>query len=130
MTLFYVSFQTIGLGYGPRARARKFMISGLFLFAISPALAQPDGDDFAGTYVALRGSYAFKSGGNNTVTYAPTTPMTELRGSYASGGGGSDCDGRASAAQPQPGDRRPLSLPAALQGHPERRGHGGPLSAP
>ena len=72
-------------------RARKFLISGLFLFAASsalqPALAQPDGDDFAGTYVALRGSYAFS--GNATTTYAPTTPMTELRGSYASGGGGS-----------------------------------------
>ena len=65
---------------------RKFLISGLFLMGFGPALAQP-GDDFAGTYVALRGSYAFS--GNATTTYAPTTPATELRGSYASGGGGS-----------------------------------------
>jgi len=55
---------------------------------IGPALAQP-GDDFAGTYVALRGSYAFS--GNAATTYAPTTPATELRGSYASGGGGRSC---------------------------------------
>jgi opacity protein-like surface antigen len=67
-------------------RMRKFLISGLFLMGFGPALAQP-GDDFAGTYVALRGSYAFS--GNATTTYAPTTPATELRGSYASGGGGS-----------------------------------------
>jgi opacity protein-like surface antigen len=67
-------------------RMRKFLISGLFLMGFGPALAQP-GDDFAGTYVALRGSYAFS--GNATTTYAPTTPATELRGSYASGSGGS-----------------------------------------
>jgi len=65
---------------------RKFLISGLFLMGIGPVLAQP-GDDFAGTYVALRGSYAFS--GNAATTYAPTTPATELRGSYAGGGGGS-----------------------------------------
>jgi opacity protein-like surface antigen len=67
-------------------RMRKFLISGLFQMGFGPALAQP-GDDFAGTYVALRGSYAFS--GNATTTYAPTAPATELRGSYANGGGGS-----------------------------------------
>lgn len=71
--------------------ARKGLIAGLFLLSGGAALAQPAGappDSWtSGTYVALRGSYAFS--GNATTTYAPTTPMTQLRGSYASGGGGS-----------------------------------------
>jgi opacity protein-like surface antigen len=69
--------------------ARKGLITGLFLLGAAPALAQPASPDSwpSGTYVALRGSYAFT--GNATTTYAPTTPMTQLRGSYASGGGGS-----------------------------------------
>jgi opacity protein-like surface antigen len=69
--------------------ARKGLITGLFLLGATPALAQPASPDSwaPGTYVALRGSYAFT--GNATTTYAPTVPMTQLRGSYASGGGGS-----------------------------------------
>jgi opacity protein-like surface antigen len=77
---------------GPAMRASKSLIAGVFLLAGGAALAQPmDGPDGSGgpsgVYVGLRGSYAFS--GNNLTTYAPTTPMTQLRGSFASGGGGS-----------------------------------------
>lgn len=74
--------------------ARKALIGALFCGMAGPSLAQPidapppDGPPMmSGTYVALRGSYALS--GNATTTWAPTTPMTQLRGSYASGGGGS-----------------------------------------
>ena len=73
--------------------ARKALIMGLLLAAAVPALvgaalAQPDSDGItAGLYAGLRGSYSFS--GNHVTTWAPTTPMTQLRGSFASGGGGS-----------------------------------------
>ena len=69
----------------------KSLIAGLFLLGGGAALAQPvDGDGpgwTSGVYGGLRGSYAFS--GNNVTTWAPTTPMTQLRGSLANGGGGS-----------------------------------------
>jgi hypothetical protein len=70
-------------------RASKSLIAGLFLLVGGSALAQPiEGEAVTtGVYGGLRGSYAFS--GNNITTYAPTTPMTQLRGSFASGGGGS-----------------------------------------
>ena len=69
-------------------RVSKSLIAGLFLLGGGAALAQP-GDESgpSGVYAGLRGSYAFS--GNNVTTWAPTTPMTQLRGSFASGGGGS-----------------------------------------
>jgi opacity protein-like surface antigen len=66
-------------------RTSKSLIAGLFLLGGGAALAQPDGP--SGVYGGLRGSYAFS--GNNVTTWAPTTPMTQLRGSFAGGGGGS-----------------------------------------
>jgi opacity protein-like surface antigen len=75
-------------------RASKSLIAkslalSLFLLGGGGALAQSDsGPDFAtGVYGGLRGSYAFS--GNNVTTWAPTTPSTQLRGSFAGGGGGS-----------------------------------------
>src|SRR4051794_26851238 len=73
--------------------ARKALITGLLLAAAVPALiasalAQPDSDGItSGLYAGIRGSYAFS--GNHVTTWAPTTPMTRLRGSLAAGGGGS-----------------------------------------
>jgi opacity protein-like surface antigen len=69
--------------------ARKALIIGLLLLSGGPALSQP-GDELGltnGVYAGLRGSYSFS--GNHVTTYAPTTPMTQLRGSFASGGGAS-----------------------------------------
>ena len=73
--------------------ARKALIMGLLLATAAPALipsalAQEGSDGItSGLYVGLRGSYSFS--GNHVTTWAPTTPMTRLRGSYASGGGAS-----------------------------------------
>jgi opacity protein-like surface antigen len=73
--------------------ARKALIIGLLLAAAVPALiasalAQPENDGItSGVYAGIRGSYAFS--GNRVTTWAPTTPMTQLRGSLAAGGGGS-----------------------------------------
>ncbi len=73
--------------------ARKALIAGLLLAAavpalISSALAQSESDGItSGVYAGIRGSYAFS--GNHVTTWAPTTPMTQLRGSLAAGGGGS-----------------------------------------
>ena len=73
--------------------ARKALIMGLLLAAAAPALlatalAQPGSDGItSGVYAGLRGSYA--ANGNHVSTWAPPTPMTQLRGSLASGGGGS-----------------------------------------
>jgi opacity protein-like surface antigen len=69
--------------------ARKALIVGLLLAATIPvALAQAESDGItSGVYAGIRGSYAFS--GNRVTTWAPTTPMTQLRGSLASGGGGS-----------------------------------------
>ena len=70
-------------------RVAKSLITGLFLLGGGVALAQPiDAPEGpSGLYGGLRGSYAFN--GNSATTWAPTTPMTQLRGSFASGGGGS-----------------------------------------
>jgi opacity protein-like surface antigen len=74
--------------------AHKALIGALFLGALaSPISAQPidvapEGPGpVSGVYAGLRGSYAFA--GNAVTTWAPTTPMTQLRGSYGAGGGGS-----------------------------------------
>ena len=69
--------------------ARKALITGLLLAAATvPALAQAESDGItSGVYAGIRGSYAFS--GNRVTTWAPTTPMTQLRGSLAAGGGGS-----------------------------------------
>ena len=69
--------------------ACKALIVGLLIVSAAPALSQPADDPalVTGVYVGLRGSYAFS--GNHTTTWAGTTPMTQMRGSYASGGGGS-----------------------------------------
>ena len=69
--------------------ARKALITGLLLAAAAvPALAQAESDGItSGVYAGIRGSYAFS--GNHVTTWAPTTPMTQLRGSLAAGGGGS-----------------------------------------
>ena len=69
--------------------ARKALITGLLLAAATvPALAQAESDGItSGVYAGIRGSYAFS--GNHVTTWAPTTPMTQLRGSLAAGGGGS-----------------------------------------
>lgn len=85
-------------------RASGTILAGLFLglAAALPAPAQPMDPGYQGPapaeagedmvpasrpYVGLRGSYAFNA--NKVETWAPTTPMTNLRGSYASGYGGS-----------------------------------------
>jgi opacity protein-like surface antigen len=66
--------------------ARKALIVGLLL--ANAALAQPEGDGITnGLYAGLRGSLSFS--GKHSTTWAPTTPMTQLRGSFAAGGGGS-----------------------------------------
>ena len=80
-------------------------IASIALLAAAPALAQPydtpppppqggaaAADDSGpllprGGYVGLRGSMAFNA--NRDTTWAPTTPPTALRASYATGGGGS-----------------------------------------
>jgi opacity protein-like surface antigen len=76
--------------------ARKALLGALFLGTgafLSPISAQPidappqGPGPLTGMYAGLRGSYAFV--GNATTTWAPTTPMTQLRGSYGAGGGGS-----------------------------------------
>ncbi len=85
-------------------RASKSLIAGLFLLCSAPTMAQPiDADPRfqpapegpldsgtsmrSGAYVGLRGSYALNA--NAAETYAPTSPPTSMRASYASGGGGS-----------------------------------------
>jgi outer membrane protein W len=69
-------------------RVSKSLIAGLFLLGGGAALAQESSDGItSGLYAGLRGSYA--PNGNNVTTWAPTTPMTQLRGSFADGGGGS-----------------------------------------
>lgn len=76
--------------------ASKALIGALFLGTsalFAPTLAQPidvppqGPDPLTGVYAGLRGSYAFS--GNAVTTWAPTTPLTQLRGSYGAGGGGS-----------------------------------------
>jgi opacity protein-like surface antigen len=80
-------------------------IALIALLATAPALAQPydipqppgaapsppaeDNGPLipSGGYVGLRGSMAFNA--NHDTTWAPTTPPTTLRASYATGGGGS-----------------------------------------
>jgi opacity protein-like surface antigen len=52
-----------------------------------PAENNADNGGIAGTYVGLRGSMAFN--GNHDTTWAPTSPPTAIRASYATGGGGS-----------------------------------------
>jgi hypothetical protein len=81
-------------------RASKALMAVLLLAA--PALAQPydmppappppaqeNGPPglTSGAYVGLRGSMAFN--GNHDTTWAPTSPPTALRASYATGAGGS-----------------------------------------
>ena len=69
-------------------RVSKSLIAGFFLLGGGAALAQESSDGItSGLYAGLRGSYA--PNGNNVTTWAPTTPMTQLRGSFADGGGGS-----------------------------------------
>lgn len=85
-------------------RVSKSLIAGLFLLSGATAVAQPidvypgyqpapegpaeEGPGWrSGAYVGLRGSYALNA--NAAETYAPTSPPTALRASYASGGGGS-----------------------------------------
>lgn len=93
-------------------RAKTSLIAGLLLLGTLPALPQPieadprwqptpdgpppdapppadAGPDWTGgrAYVALRGSYALNA--NSSTTWAPTSPPTAIRASYASGGGGS-----------------------------------------
>lgn len=90
--------------------ARKALIMGLLLAAAAPALlassfAQPDSDGItSGVYAGLRGSYA--ANGNHVTTWAPPAPMTQLRGSLASGGG----------ASVVVGTHLPLNLRAEVEG--------------
>ena len=108
----------------------KTLIAGLFLLSIATAGAQPiDVDPNWGPqpepmpqqpyyaegggpswnsglngYVGLRGSLALNA--NKVSTYAPTTPPTAIRASYATGGGGSV----------YLGTRLPLNLRVELEG--------------
>jgi opacity protein-like surface antigen len=105
-------------------RASKSLIAGLFLLSAAPVLAQPidadpgwqqpgvapapdggpDGQSGMRGYAGLRGSLAFS--GNAITTYTTASPSTQLRTSYAVGGGGSIYYGA----------RLPLNLRLELEG--------------